>query len=202
MEVIDEQNIKPTEPSREELFVADYLRDAGISFKSEVELHDLLDDPTKTHRRVDFYLKNLDVYVEYFGLYNSTKERRQEYEEKKRVYFKNRMPSIFLYPHELGIIDYAFHTKMIRLLRHKSIGNRKHLIRYKLNRLWRYGDLGNLIGAGLFFFLFVLFVNMEGFGSVVDDAQNELFAGFALFFCIWMIYIPLRDVYRYLVLER
>lgn len=121
------------EPSSEELFVADFLRDSGLKFEAEVPLYNLHGD-VKKFRKADFYLPNLGVYVEYFGQYNATKEKRAAYDKKAEVYIKNSIPTIFIYPHELGFLEYAFHYKMVKLLKLKKFDFKKSLLKYRFNR--------------------------------------------------------------------
>ena len=110
----------PKKPTSEEVFIQKYLEDNGIKFIPEYKIKNLKDD-TKNFRRVDFYLPKLGVYVEYFGMYNSTKKIRESYDEKFRVYSKNNLPSVILYPHELGVLDYAFHGKILKVLTNAKI---------------------------------------------------------------------------------
>src|SRR5438477_10686364 len=84
--------------SSEELFIAAFLRDCNIKYECEVPVTNLHGD-SKKYRIADFYLSNLKIYLEYFGQYNSTKERRAEYDKKVEVYLKNNIPTVFIYPH-------------------------------------------------------------------------------------------------------
>jgi hypothetical protein len=121
------------EPSSEELFIKYFLEENDFKFESEVLIEDLKGDD-KAYRRADFYLTNYKVYLEYFGNYNSTKERRAEYDKKAVIYIRNNKPTVFLYPHELGILDYAFHIKLLKVLSIKKFALEKQLFRYKLKR--------------------------------------------------------------------
>jgi len=120
-------------PSSEELFITNFMEELGFKFETEVLINDLKGDD-KQYRKADFYLTNYKVYVEYFGNYNSTKERRAEYDKKAKVYIKNNKPTVFLYPHELGILEYAFHVKLLKVLNLKKFGLEKQLFRYRLKR--------------------------------------------------------------------
>lgn len=166
-------------PSREETYIKKYLDDLGIKYVEEYEVHDLKGD-SKSHRRVDFYLPRYNIYLEYFGLYNSTKQIRANYDEKVQVYFKNHKPSIFLYPHELGILDYAFHTKMISVLKHEKFYSFGKFIRYKTLRYATFGKGYQLLSALLWWFLFYIFsfaeMDMdEGFIAIISLVS--MFAG-------------------------
>ncbi len=121
------------EQSSEEIFIADFLENKGIKFEKEVILNNLKDD-IKAYRRVDFHLPKLGIYLEYFGQYNSNKERRDDYDFKAKLYFKNNIPTVILYPHELGIIDYKFHVKILKVFKNKKFNLSKQLFKYRMNR--------------------------------------------------------------------
>lgn len=72
-------------------------------------------------------MTNYKIYVEYFGNYNATKERRVEYDKKVQVYLKNGIATVFIYPHELGFLEYAFHSKFIEVLKIKKFNLDKQL---------------------------------------------------------------------------
>ena len=129
------ESINPHIPSSEEEYIKNYLDESGIDYISEYKINGLKGD-SKSYRKVDFYLPKHNVYVEYFGLYNANKEIRGNYDEKVRVYLKNHLPSVFLYPHELGILDYAFHKKMLKVLRTKKFEKKSNILKYKYNR-WK-----------------------------------------------------------------
>mgnify|MGYP000577882548 CR=1 FL=1 len=132
-------------PSSEEQFVRNYLEENGIKYIAEYKIYNLKDDKKKS-RRVDFYLPRLGIYLEYFGWYNKNKQIREDYDEKARVYIKNNMPTVILYPHELGFIDYALHNKILKVLRVPKFKNKSKLFRYKWNRY-------SINGKGYFLFL-------------------------------------------------
>ena len=140
--------MKPITPeyiqSSEELFIANFLEEKEFKFEKEVILNNLKDDD-KTFRRADFYLTNYKIYVEYFGNYNTTKERRAEYDKKVQVYLKNGIPTVFIYPHELGFLDYAFHSKIIKVLKIKKFNLDKQLLRYKIKRYFEKEGFNNSI---------------------------------------------------------
>lgn len=162
-------SIKPTEPSKEQLFVQYYLDNRGIKYKTEYRIDNLVGD-VKLHRKVDFYLPKLNIYVEYCGWYNKSKKHRTDYDIKANVYFSNDMPSVFIYPHELGFLDYALHNKILKVLRlSKFKKNRKtKIFRYKLSRYLS-------IGKGYFLFIsLVLFILSVGFIFQVDESKFNI----------------------------
>lgn len=158
-------NISPNLPSSEELFVQHYFEEKGIKYISEYKINNLKDD-IKKYRKVDFYLPRLDVYVEYFGMYNSTKVIREDYDEKVRVYVKNNLPTVILYPHELGILDYAFHRKILKVLRLSKFKNNFKMFRYKLSRYFSKGK-----GYYFFISLLSLFLSM----NFLVESKGDMF---------------------------
>lgn len=181
--------------SSEELFIEQYLIESGISYRKEVLVENLKGDH-KSYRRADFYLPRFDVYIEYFGLYNATKRTREEYDRKAELYLKNGIPTIFLYPHELGFLDYAFHTKMLRLMRIPKFKSNLKTFLYKTVRWWYYGR------GYLFFitlasgYLFLLFLFKDT--GLTQDMNDYLFA---LFFAITFVSFGnfLIDLYRHYI---
>tara|TARA_B110000503_G_C7032100_1_gene364467 strand:+ start:350 stop:961 length:612 start_codon:yes stop_codon:yes gene_type:complete len=127
------QNFIANKPSSEEQFIQNYLYLNNIEYISEFKVHNLKDDKKKS-RRVDFYLPKLGIYLEYFGWYNKSKKAREDYDEKAKVYIKNNMPTVIIYPHELGFLDYALHNKILKVLRVPKFNSKANLFRYKYNR--------------------------------------------------------------------
>jgi hypothetical protein len=145
------------EHTREEEYIAHYLNENGISYISQHQTKKLKNDQ-KSHRRVDFYLNKFNIYIEYMGMYNESKLDRERYEEKRKIYFQNNMPTLLLKPHDLGILDYAFHTKTLKILRHPKFFKKSKLIRYKLNRFINKKGLGSFFLTILFLYLFTVMI--------------------------------------------
>jgi hypothetical protein len=112
---------KIKEPSEGELFISEYLKFKNISFETEVRLNNLKYDDNFKYRDADFFLKKYGVYIEFNGRWNNTKEDRVRYRVKKEVYRKNNLPCIYLYPENLGIIDFVFTKRLIVELQKKSM---------------------------------------------------------------------------------
>lgn len=160
--------------SSEELFIEYYLENLGLKYIKEYKVSNLKGD-SKSFRKVDFYLPRLDIYVEYFGLYNSTKGIRSAYDEKAKVYIKNHMPTIFLYPHELGFLDYAFHTKMLKVLREKKFKNNLKTYRYKIVRYREKGRANLIFGVMLWWYLLYSILNYKtGLSDEFEGILNLL----------------------------
>ena len=117
--------------SEGEEFISDFLDFENISFESEVKVPNLVGD-SKEHRRADFYLPKYKVYIEFLGLWN-VDSHKERYREKKKVFKNNSIPCIYLYPENLGIIEYIFHKRLIEEL--KSYKLKNELRRYRINEL-------------------------------------------------------------------
>lgn len=126
-----EQIKKIKDPSEGELFISEYLKFKNISFKREVRLHNLKHDNDFQYRDADFFLTKYGVYIEFNGRWNNTKEDRNRYRHKKEVYRKNNIPCIYLYPENLGIIDFVFTKRLIVELKKKSMIKELRLFQLK-----------------------------------------------------------------------
>lgn len=124
---------KIKEPSEGELFISEYLKFKNISFEREVRLNNLKYDVDFKYRDADFFLNKYGVYIEFNGRWNNTKDDRVRYRIKKEVYRKNNLPCIYLYPENLGIIDFVFTKRLIVELQKKSM--KKELRFFQLKRL-------------------------------------------------------------------
>ena len=169
------KNIK--EPSEGELFISEYLKAMDISFKREVRLNNLKFDDNFKYRDADFFLKKYGVYIEFNGRWNNSKEDRVRYRAKKEVYRKNNLPCIYLYPENLGIIDFVFTKRLIVELKNKSLI--KQLRLFQLKRFW--DDRGGLfLWIGLSLMVYAGDFNWE-------ENSTTLYA------CIGIIF---RQIYR------
>ncbi|PRX54396.1 hypothetical protein [Flagellimonas meridianipacifica] len=180
------KSAKLYKPTREEDFISYYLSNSNINFIEQFKVENLKADDKK-YRVVDFYLNNLDVYVEYYGLYNSTKEKRKEYDKKTNVYFLNNMPTVLIFPHELGFLDYAFHTKIIKLFKLKKFQDRKlKLYRYLFFRYLNKGKWQYFFITIFWAYLFYVF----GWELVkLDESLNAIFVLISIILmCYYGIY--------------
>lgn len=178
---------KIKEPSEGEQFIMDYLKLNKISFKREVVLDNLKHDDDHTHRKVDFYLYKFGVYLEFNGRWNNTKEDRVRYREKKEVYKKNRLPCIYLYPENLGIIDYVFQKRLIEVLKKNSM--KKELFKYQLKRF--IDDRG-----GLFVWLIIsLLLLSTDLTWEKDQALIVILTGI----CLYQIYRLVKGIHLFFI---
>lgn len=184
-------------PSSEELFIANFLEGKDFKFETEVVLNNLNDDD-KTFRRADFYLTNYKIYVEYFGNYNSTKERRAEYDKKVQVYLKNGIPTVFIYPHELGFLDYAFHNKIIKVLKIEKFNLKKQLLRYRIKRYFqKEGYLNTLF----LLMSIILFIAIKFRQTIKEDLLLYLAAFTISSFCIALGFL-IKDLVKYFIKDK
>jgi hypothetical protein len=163
--IVQSKDSIPSIPSKEESFVQFYLEENGISFKPQIRLYNLKHDEKYAYRDVDFFLPKLGVYVEYYGWYNKSKTHRNDYDLKTKVYIQNNLPTIIIYPHELGFLDYAFHTKMLTLLNYPKFKKLKKTIIYKMNRYFN---------KGKGYFLFLAFVLLIISASALLESERNL----------------------------
>jgi len=172
--------------SEGENFISDYLRSEKIKFDTQVRIYDLKND-TKKYRDADFYLPNLKVYIEFNGMWNVSKEDRERYRLKKKVYFTNNIPCIYLYPENLGIIDYCFSKRLVDVLKKDNL--KKELFKYRFNRLKEdRGDLFFWVIATTLILIFSDYTFSENksiflfFISVLIYQISRLYNGYIKFF--------------------
>ncbi len=133
-----------------EYYVAKYLQDLKIKFETQRVIKDLTND-SKNSRRIDFYLSEYDVYLEYNGQWDVNEYHRKRYREKRKVLNENNIAFIEIYPNQLGILEYSFPRKMKRLIAEKKSDvmlNKFKLQLLKTNK--KFFDLGDYIILGIF----------------------------------------------------
>ena len=97
--------------SRSEQRIADYFAENGIRYIYEwgAQTDALLFKRTFAHP--DFYLPDYNVYVEFWGLAEVSKEYRHNMKFKMAQYHKNHIRFISLYPDNLLNLDWIFRAK-------------------------------------------------------------------------------------------
>ena len=178
-------NIK--EPSEGELFISEYLKSKNISFEREVRLNNLNFDENFKYRDADFFLKKYGIYIEFNGRWNNSKEDRVRYRVKKEVYRKNKLPCIYLYPENLGIIDFVFTKRLIVELKKKSLI--KQLRLFQLKRF--IADRGFVF---LWIFLSLIFYNVDG-----NWKENSTELSIYIVFFVYQIYRLIEGVYNFFI---
>ncbi|MEK6934508.1 MAG: hypothetical protein AABW46_01390 [Nanoarchaeota archaeon] len=97
-------------PTEGEEIISIYLTDNDIKFKREVEIGGL-DGDYAHYRTADFYLPQYKTFIEFFGRWN-TERGREEYKQKQKIYEKNKIPCVYLYPDNLGVLDFIFKRRL------------------------------------------------------------------------------------------
>jgi hypothetical protein len=130
------------EPTEGEEFLKDFFCSEGIKFVEQKKIENLMGD-RYSYRVADFYLPKYKVYVEFFGMWNSSDLKKTEYREKKKVYALNEIPCIYLYPENLGIIHYSFNKRIRAVL--KRYNKNRELFKFNLG-LFTEAKSGNIFG--------------------------------------------------------
>jgi hypothetical protein len=185
MKTIVKKKIKKA--SEGELFISEYFKFKNISFEREVRLNNLKYDDNFKYRDADFFLKKYGVYIEFNGLWNNSKEDRVRYRVKKEVYRKNNLPCIYLYPENLGIIDFVFSKRLIEELNKKSMTKQLRMFQFK--RL--IDDRGSLF---IWLFLAILFLNGD---FTWQEDQNSIL--FFISVCLFQVFRLIIGIHKFFV---
>ena len=103
-------------------------------------MHDnevLPDKVEKIYRDFEEYFEELNSYFDQHSLIAN------EIIKAKDVYFQNKIPCVYIYPENLGILKYVFQKRMIKKL--KIFKLNKELFSFRLKLL--INDRGNLFGV-------------------------------------------------------
>jgi hypothetical protein len=92
------------------------LRDLGVKAIPQYHISNLRGDK-KSYRIADFFLPDYGVFVEFLGTWdNPNKKKREEYRRdnniKKRVYEKNGLKCIWIYPNHQKSLDFVLKKKL------------------------------------------------------------------------------------------
>tara|TARA_Y100000310_G_scaffold306813_1_gene348313 strand:+ start:435 stop:1010 length:576 start_codon:yes stop_codon:yes gene_type:complete len=74
----------------------------------------------------DFYLPEFDVYVEYWGMINDPRYKKEQYDKKKKLYKDNDLDMLSLYPKNLKNLDFVFTSKLLELFKKREGIQRKY----------------------------------------------------------------------------
>jgi len=133
-----------------EELIEEYLDSESIKFKPEVKITNLKGDKLP-YRKADFYLPQYKTYVEFFGLWNIEKNK-QQYREKKKIYAENNIPCVYLYPDNLGILNFIFKRRLKNELK-------KHKMKWQLFKInWNIFQEKHLLWI-LVFILLTFFID-------------------------------------------
>ena len=161
--MIEDESLEDAPLSEGEKYMALFFTSPewGVEFKTQVKIRNLKGD-SKSDRVADFYLPRYGIYVEFLGQWDVNEDARNRYREKRKVYLKNDIPFIEIYPNQLGILDFAFPYRMRKALNDR--GMRKELWKFNFDRWWE-----RISFAGLLLFAFLIFV---GWSNDFDNIWN------------------------------
>ncbi len=177
--------MKKRKLSEGEKFISEYFKYSGIDYDCNVKLNDLKYD-NKGYREPDFYLPKYKTYVEFNGKWNTSDAEKQRYREKKSVYYKNRIPCVYLFPENLGIIDFVFTNRLINEMKKHSL--KRELLKFQTKRL--IDDRGSLF----FWILLSIFVLFGDF-TWEEDRETILFLIGVIGYQCYRLVIGVRKFY-------
>lgn len=173
-----------------ERFIENYLFKSSIKYIEQYKINDLLGD-TKSYRVADFYLPHLGFYIEYEGLNNKSKEYRNQYENKRKIYIQNGKPTIFLVPEDLGILDFAIDSEIKRLFKYSKYRSPWQVIRYSLNRYFVKGKFFRLILALYFYLMGVI---SGGFDLGVNEFFRLILSWSSYLLALYCFWVFVYDI--------
>ena len=115
--------------SRGEELIADFLEEKAIKFKRYPIIPNLVNDD-KFFREADFYLPEYKVFLEFLGQWNNPQQQNR-YKQKMKVYRENKIQCVYLWPDNLGTLDWMFPRRLREvLLKYNRLGT---LLKFELN---------------------------------------------------------------------
>ena len=106
--------------SEGENFIADYFRDEDIKIIKQKQIP-FLDGDSKEFRQADFYLPKYKLYLEFLGYWSVSKESRNEYIQKMKIYSANNIACVYIYPDNLGIFEHIFNSRAKKTLKDNNL---------------------------------------------------------------------------------
>lgn len=177
-------------PSEGEEYIEDFFKMVEIKYECQKQIRNLKND-NKSYRTADFYLPQYKIYVEFFGLWNNS--GNDEYRLKKEIYRQNGIPCVFLYPENLGIIEFTLDKRIQSVLEKHNL--RKELHSYRSFKFRNTDQLKNrVIYIGIA--LFILFYTLPSETLVLKD---KLFIAFMVTIVIYQsfqIYQLYLDIFK------
>jgi hypothetical protein len=157
----EKQNLNNKE-SEGEIYLAHLFKKWGIAFEKQKKIEGLKGD-SRSYRVADFYLPKYNVYIEFNGHY---RDHRSQYDEKIKVYKTNKIPCVFLYPENLGFIQFVFDQRIQQVL--SECNMIKELKSYRLKKLRQEGIERILWFIVSLVALFSVIVNANNFKSSIE----------------------------------
>ena len=90
--------------------IVEYLEEKSIKYKRQYKIINLKGD-SLPYRSADFYLPKYKVYLKFLGKWSDDKAKAN-YKNKKDVYSRNNIPCIYIYPDNLGVLDFIFKRRL------------------------------------------------------------------------------------------
>jgi hypothetical protein len=151
--------------------ISDFLDEKGIDFERYVPIKNLKDDD-KFFREADFYLPQKKVYIEFMGQWNNP-IHKDRYRKKMRIYYNNKIPCVYLWPDNLGTLDWMLKRRITEVYLRYNM--KLQLFNHEFDSYLNKKGLGILILIGLaiynrgnlWLFLFI--------GMIVVDVIIESF---------------------------
>ena len=150
--MIEDESLEDAPLSEGEKYMALFFTSPewDVEFEPQVKIRNLKGDP-KSYRVADFYPPRYDMYVEFLGQWDVDEDARNRYREKRKVYLKNDIPFIEIYPNQLGILGFVFPYRMRKAL--KERGMLTELWRFNFDRWWEKLSLGGPLVSAFFFYV-------------------------------------------------
>lgn len=165
--------------SEGELFIKDYLESNSIKYVFQSKIEGLKND-VKSYRVADFYLPKYKVYIEFYGLWNNS--NNEDYKIKKKVYELNKIPCVYLYPENLGIIGFTLDKRLqAELKKYKLDKELKKYYYFKLRK-------SRLIPLRIYMLLVFSYLTKLQLDSYLYEGKQTVFA-FLIFLSISLFQI-------------
>lgn len=187
----DHQQNYPTEG---EEIIEEFFKDKNIKYIRNKEIR--LQGDSRDHRKPDFFLPKFKLYVEFLGQWQ-TAEHKDRYKEKMRLYDKNHMACVYLYPENLGVLEQIFHIRAEKEL--KLRGMRKELVRFLIHQLGYdfVSALMHLLASSVL--LFLLFaVDLQRMNSFFQELGSIIFMLSGLYWLLSIVGVFFLGPYEFL----
>tara|TARA_Y100000310_G_scaffold336096_1_gene419774 strand:+ start:2209 stop:2733 length:525 start_codon:yes stop_codon:yes gene_type:complete len=166
--------VKKHEPTEGEEIIRDYLFNENIKFKEQEEIPNLKND-TYSKRVADFYLPQYKIYIEFLGQWNSEKGK-ERYNEKKKIYRENNIPCVYIYPENLGILNFILKRRIKKVLQDPKL--KWQLFKFNWTLFAEDVGIGLIVFIALIYFIDILWTRiLFGIGliNVVYQSLNKTY---------------------------
>jgi len=137
-------NMGKNEETAGEDLIADFLEEKAFNFKRYPIVPNLTED-SKFFREADFFLPEYKVYIEFLGQWNDP-DHKKRYKQKMRAYYKNTVPCIYIWPDNLGTLEWILRRRLREVL--LKYNKKFILFKYEWNNYTQeYGLI--LVGLGV-----------------------------------------------------